>query len=131
MAKRYGWKPRRPIKDLALSNEVEALVMGFGETVLDSAQGDPNPEYVDSLQLRAFRSGGARGRVSANITASPLLGSRVEGKRGTLARAMASIGASTSPSNPGDPNELIQYTTRSGKKRTATRAQVDHWTRGR
>lgn len=92
MGKKYGWKPRRPIKDLATSTELEAVLMDLAAPVLDAAQRDPNQEYVDSLQLRAFRSGGARGRVSANVTAAPILGSRVEAKRGTLGRAIGNAG---------------------------------------
>lgn len=92
MAK-YGWKPLRPIKDIALSSELEAVVMGLAAPVLASAQQDPNPVYVASLQLRAFRSGGRRGRVSANVTAAPKIGSAVEAKRGTLGRAIGNAGA--------------------------------------
>lgn len=92
MAK-YGWRPNRPIRDIALSTELEKVVMGLAQPVMDAAQGDPNPEYVASLRLRAFRSGGARGRVSANVTAAPIIGSRVEAKRGTLGRAIGNAGA--------------------------------------
>lgn len=93
MGKKYGWRPKRPIKDLALSSELETVLMDLAEPVLAEAQQDPNPEYVTSLQLRAFRSGGARGRVTANITAAPIIGSRVEAKRGTLGRAIGRAGA--------------------------------------
>lgn len=67
--------------------------MGLAQPVMDAAQRDPNPEYVASLQLRAFRSGGRRGRVSANITAAPMIGSAVEAKRGTLGRAIGNAGS--------------------------------------
>ena len=93
MGKKYGWKPQRPIKDLALSSELEGVLMGLAGPVLDAAQRDPNPEYVASLRLRAFRSGGARARVSANVTAAPIIGSRVEAKRGTLGRAIGNAGS--------------------------------------
>lgn len=93
MAKKYGWRPRRPIKDLATSTELEAVLMDLAAPVLASAENDPNSEYVESLQLRAFRSGGARGRVSANVTAAPIIGSRVEAKRGTLGRAIGNAGS--------------------------------------
>lgn len=93
MAKKYGWKPRRPIKELATSAELEAVLMDLAAPVLAAAQNDPSPEYVESLQLRAFRSGGARGRVSANVTAAPIVGSRVEAKRGTLGRAIGNAGS--------------------------------------
>lgn len=91
MAK-YGWKPTRPIKDIAVSDELEDLLMRLAAPVMASAEADPNPEYVASLQLRAFRSGGRRGRVSANVTAAPFIGSAVEAKRGTLGRAISRAG---------------------------------------
>lgn len=92
MGKRYGWKPNKPIKEIAVSKELETVLMGLGAPVLAAAQGDPNETYVESLQLRAFRSGGRRGRVSANITAAPRIGAAVEAKRGTLGRAMGRAG---------------------------------------
>lgn len=91
MAK-YGWKPVRPIKEIAVSDELEQVLMRLAAPVMASAESDPNPKYVESLQLRAFRSGGRRGRVSANITASPVIGSAVEAKRGTLGRAISRAG---------------------------------------
>ena len=92
MVKRYGWKPVRPIREIALSAELEDVLMDLAQPVLDAAQQDPNPEYVESLRLRAFRSGGRRGRVSANVTAAPRIGSAVEAKRGTLGRAIGNAG---------------------------------------
>lgn len=93
MANKYGWKPIRPIRDIALSEGMEHVLMGLAQPVLDEAKNDPNPEYVESLQLRAFRSGGRLGRVSANVTASPVIGSAVEAKRGTLGRAIGRAGS--------------------------------------
>ncbi|KTS90675.1 hypothetical protein NS183_07770 [Microbacterium testaceum] len=89
---RYGWKSIRPIKDIAVSEELEKVLMRLAEPVLASAETDPNPDYVESLRLRAFRSGGRRGRVSANVTAAPFIGSAVEAKRGTLGRAISRAG---------------------------------------
>lgn len=91
MAK-YGWKSNRPIKDIAVSEELEQVLMRLAAPVLASAESDPNPKYVETLQLRAFRSGGRRGRVSANVTAAPFIGSAVEAKRGTLGRAISRAG---------------------------------------
>lgn len=93
MSKKYGWKAVRPIKDIALSTELESVLMGLAAPVLAAAQNDPNPEYVASLRLRAFRSGGSRGRVTANITAAPYIGAAVEAKRGTLGRAIGRAGS--------------------------------------
>lgn len=93
MSKRYGWKVSRPLKELAVSTELEGVLMKLAQPVLSAAEQDPSPEYVESLQLRAFRSGGARGRVSANVTAAPIIGSRVETKRGTLGRAIGRAGS--------------------------------------
>lgn len=91
MAK-YGWKPVRPIKEIAVSDELEQVLMSLAAPVLAAAEADPNPKYVESLRLRAFRSGGRRGRVSANVTAAPIIGSAVEAKRGTLGRAISRAG---------------------------------------
>ncbi len=92
MRKTYRWRANRPIREIAKSAELEAVLMKLAEPVLEQAQQDPNADYVASLQLRAFRSSGTRGRVSANITAAPVLGARVEAKRGTLGRAIGHAG---------------------------------------
>lgn len=91
MAK-YGWRSIRPIREIAVSDELERVLMGLAAPVMASAETDPNPEYVASLQLRAFRSRGRLGRVSANVTAAPYIGSAVEAKRGTLGRAISHAG---------------------------------------
>jgi hypothetical protein len=93
MGKNYGWKANRPISDIAKSDQLEGVLMGLAEPVLAAAQDDPNPDYVASLRLRAFRSGGRRGRVSANVTAAPNIGAAVEAKRGTLGRAIGRAGS--------------------------------------
>ncbi|WP_144834100.1 hypothetical protein [Microbacterium sp. BH-3-3-3] len=88
----YGYKRLRPIREIAVSNELEAVVMKLAGPVIAAAQGDPNSEYVDSLELKAYRSGGRLGRVTANVTAAPALGAAVEAKRGTLGRAISRAG---------------------------------------
>lgn len=93
MGKKYGWRPKRPIKDLALSSELEGVLMELAEPVIAEAKNDPNEFYVSTLELTAYRSGGRRGRVTANITAAPVIGAAVEAKRGTLGRAMGHAGA--------------------------------------
>lgn len=93
MSKKYRWKANRPLSEIALSPELEEVMMDLAEPVLRAAQEDPNPEYVEGLRLTAYRTRGRRGRVTANIKAAPGIGSAVEAKRGTMGRAIGNAGA--------------------------------------
>lgn len=72
----------------ALAEQLETIA----RPVMDAAMTDPNPTYVESLRMRRFYTRGKRGRVSIQIGAAPIIGSRVEAKRGTLSRALGSSG---------------------------------------
>lgn len=74
------------------SKKLGAQLEEIARPVLEAARQDPNPEYVDSLRMKQFVTSGHGGRVSVQIGAAPIVGSRVEAKRGTLARALASAG---------------------------------------
>jgi hypothetical protein len=80
----------RSISEIMLSPEMEEILTDLGEKVLTAATSDPNPVYVDSLKLQTFRSSS---RVSVQVGAAPKIGAAVEAKRGTLAKALGSIGA--------------------------------------
>jgi len=91
MAK-YRWRARRPISDIATSNELGDLLERLAAPVLAAAREDPNPTYVASLQMRRFVSSGRRGRVTVQVGAAPVIGAAVEAKRGTLGKAIARAG---------------------------------------
>lgn len=78
---------QRAAKSDRLGDQLEAIAA----PVLREAQQDPNEAYVASLRMRRFTSRGRSGRVSIQIGAEPVLGGRVEAKRGTLARALGKI----------------------------------------
>jgi len=80
----------RSIDEILKSAELEVILVDIGERILASASTDPNPAYVDSLELQVFRS---KSRVSVQVGAMPGLGVAVEAKRGTLAKALGSVGA--------------------------------------
>lgn len=75
-------------KSDALGDQLEEIA----RPVLDAARRDSNAEYVASLRMHRFVTGGRRGRVSVQVGAHPVIGSRVEAKRGTLQRAMGEAG---------------------------------------
>lgn len=75
----------------AKSSSLGDQLQTISEPVWDAAHADPNEAYVASLQRHRFVSGGPEGRISIQIGADPVLGSRVEAKRGTLARALGLI----------------------------------------
>lgn len=75
-------------KSDALGDQLE----GIARPVLEAARRDPSEAYVASLEMRRFVTRGREGRVSIQIGAHPVIGSRVEAKRGTLARALGLIG---------------------------------------
>ena len=78
----------RVMKSRKLGEQLEKIA----RPVLEAAQEDPNPEYVASLRMKQFVSSGRGGRVSVQIGAAPIIGERVEAKRGTLARALGRAG---------------------------------------
>jgi len=78
----------RVAKSEKLGDQLEKIA----RPVLEAAQRDPNEAYVASLRMRRFVSSGKRGRVSIQIGAHPVIGARVEAKRGTLARALGEAG---------------------------------------
>lgn len=78
----------RVAKSDALASQLEKIAA----PVYAAARRDPNPDYVASVRMRRFVSRGRAGRVSIQIGAHPVIGARVEAKRGTLARAMGSAG---------------------------------------
>jgi hypothetical protein len=80
----------RSIAEILQSPELENILVDLGEKVLSAASTDPNQTYVDSLELHTFQS---NSRVSVQVGAAPKIGAAVEAKRGTLARALGSIGA--------------------------------------
>lgn len=83
------FKQVRALDDMLKSPELEAVLVGIGERVLSGASRDPNPVYVDSLELQVFQS---KSRVSVQVGAAPIIGRAVEAKRGTLARALGQAG---------------------------------------
>lgn len=89
---RFEVKDRRAIDKLAKSGELAAALEPFADAVLEAARRDPNEAYVASLRKRIFVTGGRAGRVSWQVGAHPVIGSRVEAKRGTLQRALGAAG---------------------------------------
>lgn len=80
------------LSKIARSDALAVQLERIAKPVLDAAKSDPNPTYVASLRMRRFFTRGKRGRVSIQIGAAPIIGSRVEAKRGTLARALGRAG---------------------------------------
>lgn len=66
-------------------------------------------------------------RTAFDVTLAHPAGIGIEAKRSPLTRAASASGLEVN----GDLNDLVDYVTKSGKKRKATRAQVANWTRGR
>lgn len=83
---------RSAIARIAKSDWIAGQLETIATPVLDAARQDPNPEYVRTLRMRRFVTRGRFGRVSIQIGAAPVIGGRVEAKRGTLARALGQAG---------------------------------------
>lgn len=96
MAARVTIKPtaftRRAIIALKKSQFIASKLRPMAQAVMDAAQADPNPDYVKSLRMSTYTTDGPKGRISWKIGAAPIIGSRVEAKRGTLARALGKAG---------------------------------------
>ncbi len=80
------------LERVAKSDALSAQLEPFADAILAAASRDPNKTYVASLRKRRFVSGGRRGRTSWQVGAAPVIGSRVEAKRGTLQRAIGEAG---------------------------------------
>lgn len=83
---------RRTMSALAHSDDIAAALEKVAEPVFEEARRDPNDYYVKTLRMKRFHSSGRRGRVVIQIGAAPIIGGRVEAKRGTLARAIRKAG---------------------------------------
>lgn len=83
---------RKTFAALMHSDDVAGALEKVAEPVLKQAQKDPNDYYVSTLRMKRFHTSGRRGRVVVQIGAAPLIGGRVEAKRGTLARAIRRAG---------------------------------------
>lgn len=83
---------RDALSRVAKSDKLGDQLEKIARPVLEAAKGDPNETYVASLRMRRFVSRGRNGRVSIQIGAAPIIGSRVEAKRGTLQRALGQAG---------------------------------------
>lgn len=79
---------RKAFTELVHSDEIAEQLEDVAQPVLDEARRDPNDFYVSTLRMKRFHSSGRAGRVSVQVGAAPVIGARVEAKRGTLARAV-------------------------------------------
>lgn len=89
---RVVFRDRGSLGRAATSDHLASQLEALAAPILSAARSDPNPAYVASLRMRRFVSRGRGARVSIQIGAHPVIGSRVEAKRGTLARAMGNAG---------------------------------------
>ena len=80
------------LENVAKSDKLGDQLEQIADPVWDAVNRDPNAAYVASLRRRRFVSRGRQGRISIQIGADPVLGSRVEAKRGTMARALGEAG---------------------------------------
>lgn len=83
-----GARTRKAIGNVMKSRKLEDQLRPLAEAVLEGAQSDPNPVYVSGLRMQMFLTD----RVTFQIGAAPVIGARVEAKRGTLARAVGKAG---------------------------------------
>ena len=91
MAKsRVRVKQLRPLTPILKSPELEEILLEQGLRVEEAASSDPSPEYVATLDTHVFES---EDRNVVQVGAAPGIGTAVEAKRGTLARALGSLGA--------------------------------------
>lgn len=92
MTARVKFSGNFELSKIARSDELAEQLEPVADAILSAARSDPNEVYVASLRKRKFTSRGRRGRVSWQVGAAPVIGRRVEAKRGTLARVLARLG---------------------------------------
>lgn len=112
------------------SAPVEAAVRQAAAAVAANASGETASGEPVPVETRERTASGGRlrsPRLAVDVMLAHPAGIRVEAKRGTLARAAAAAGLEVKSAPESD---LVEYVTKAGKKRMATRAQVAAWTRG-
>lgn len=82
----------KPMSLIAKSQELGDVLEKLARPVYDACMEDPNQWYRDTLRIKRFVSGGVRGRISVQVGVNPLIGARVEAKRGTMSKAIARAG---------------------------------------
>lgn len=82
----------KPLSLIAKSQELGDVLESLARPVYDACMADPNQWYRDTLRIKRFVSGGKRGRISVQVGVHPLIGARVEAKRGTMSKAIARAG---------------------------------------
>lgn len=89
MFRRAKLKQLQSLSVILDSPEMAARVDGITAEVLAGVT-DPNPKFMASLRTQLFHTRSNRGvrRVVGQVGAEPVLGGRVEAKRGPLARAL-------------------------------------------
>ena len=100
---------------LSLRAEVRAAADAVASNV--DARGKP-------VEVRAYTTD----RAAASVSIAHPAGLAIQAKYGALTKAAAAAGLEVGSADSS--SDLIEYTTKSGKKRMATRAQVANWTRG-
>ncbi len=83
---------RKNFSKLVHSDAVAEALEVVAEPVFEEARRDPNEYYVATLRMKRFHTSGRRGRGVIQSGAAPIIGGRVEAKRGTLARAIRRAG---------------------------------------
>lgn len=89
MAAKVTIRGNLPISRIAKSPELSNQLEPFAERIYNAARRDTNERFVATIRKRPFTSRGRAGRVSWQVGAAPLIGRRVEAKRGVFARAVA------------------------------------------
>lgn len=82
----------KAIEKIAKSGELLLALEPTADAIFRAAQQDPNEAFVRSLRKKMFVSSGRKGRVSWQIGAHPVIGARVEAKRGVFQRILARMG---------------------------------------
>ena len=104
------------IREILNSSEVAAAIHGYADQIADSVRAvRPGVDVVvDDYQTD---------RAASSVTIRDVRGQTWQANDGILTKAATAAGLEV--------NRIITYTTRSGKTRRATEAQVANWTRGR
>lgn len=120
---------RAAIGRLAESDEMRRLVAEAAEKVAENVreQGIRVEGIPGDIELPVKVTVYETDRARASVTLAHPAGLAVQAKHGALTRAASALGLTVKGESP---NDLIDYTTKAGVTRKATRAQVANWTRG-
>lgn len=112
--------------EMLTSAPVAAVIQGYAETTAGHARSNPAvTRHGVPVEVRSY----VTDRAACAVTLAHPVGMALQAKYGVLTQAAGAAGLEVGGGGGGD--DLVDYVTKSGKKRKATRKQAAAWAASR